>query len=1120
MKPIKNVLLSLSVLFCVNSYACHLSESTLKEFIDNGDGTYTFTINTCLAIETSINDGIVHSFIITPAGGSFGQIVNLQTNNFITSYNYCSEGCSSGNCNGTLLTGGGNGIGAIINSGADISFTGSGNIGEWLGPPPSMAGTCGNNPSNTCQDITFTTMGFPSTITITGLEGGNCTSEITDIPQPPTVINSCAGKFYDSGGSSSNYTDNENSITSYCSDNGAPIQIQFSSFSLESETNCEYDKLVIYDGSNVSAPIIGIYCGTDGPGTIIATGQCLTFEFISDDIINKAGWEANISCPCETPDISAIISNETCIGTNNGSIDLSISGGNAPYITNWSNGSTNEDISELSPGNFTVTVSGTNGCARDTTFTISSGTDLSADFNVTGPSCDGLTVNVEYSGISQQNCGMNCQTFSWDFGDGDIISGSGQSMVNLNHTYPDSGNYTIKLVVSDSNCSNANTANVSTTSGLSISYEKTDETCDGYNDASINLTINGSSELFSYLWSNGATTEDLSNIGDGVYYVIATSSDSCSLKDTIVINTLKPLPPSPDPYSNPSTCEGDTLMLYSQLIPNASYSWSGPNGYASFFQNPAIENADTSLSGLYIVTAEVNGCSNKDTISIIINTKPLKPVIYANSSICTGDTLILQTLFMPSYNYLWEGPSAFSSTNSLQIITNIDSSFDGWYYLSSSVNGCVSDKDSIKINIKPLPPFPNPSNSGPVCEGTPLLLFANSVSTAIYSWDGPNGFISNNQNLIISNPEMSHNGIFELTTTLDGCSRIDSTIVTILERPQLSGLESNAPVCENDSLLLKVDSISQALLFWTGPNGFNSSDFNPYKIGCTFSDSGMYYLVSIGLNGCISEPDSIYIEVNSIPDTPQISALNEYCEDDTVVLSSIDNFNGTVEWISPNNINSNEPDLIIPNIQLNQSGTYYLSTSVSGCKSAYDSIQISVNPVPVASFTFSPEYNIYPGTPISFFNNSIGYDSSYWIFNYVDTIFNQNPQYIFSESIQSGAVGLIVENQYNCTDTSYSEVDILSDFVFYIPSAFTPNNDGLNDELIIKGNNIDSEYFNMRIYDQWGEMIYESADYEKGWNGRYGNSIAQDGIYVWEVKLKEIGQDRIIKKIGHVSLLR
>jgi PKD repeat protein len=170
---------------------------------------------------------------------------------------------------------------------------------SWLFPGGTPSTATGVGP----HVITYSTLGtYDVSLTVT--KGGSNDTEtktgyITVSPPEFNMTNgtvtTCTGNFYDSGGPSGSYVDNENyTMTFYPSTTGAMIRFVFNSFTTESG----YDYLRIYNGTSTAAPLIGTYNGSTGPGTVTASNAsgALTFNFISDVSVTYAGWSASISC--------------------------------------------------------------------------------------------------------------------------------------------------------------------------------------------------------------------------------------------------------------------------------------------------------------------------------------------------------------------------------------------------------------------------------------------------------------------------------------------------------------------------------------------------------------------------------------------------------------------------------------------------------------------------------------------------------------------------------------------------------------------------------------------------------------------------------------------------------
>jgi hypothetical protein len=123
------------------------------------------------------------------------------------------------------------------------------------------------------------------------------------------TIRTCSGVIYDSGADTGNYGNNENLVVTFCADSGR-ITIDFTAFDLRNEGG---DTIKIYDGDNVSSPLLGVYTGEGLSFTVQSTDSCLTFHFTSDNSLVNTGWTANISC-CPVPSTSAISgSTDECI---------------------------------------------------------------------------------------------------------------------------------------------------------------------------------------------------------------------------------------------------------------------------------------------------------------------------------------------------------------------------------------------------------------------------------------------------------------------------------------------------------------------------------------------------------------------------------------------------------------------------------------------------------------------------------------------------------------------------------------------------------------------------------------------------------------------------------------
>jgi hypothetical protein len=152
------------------------------------------------------------------------------------------------------------------------------------------------------------------------------------------TLSTCNGAFYDSGGPDNNYNDNENYTMVFTpGTTGAKLKAIFTAFDVEPQTNCTYDYLKIYNGPDVLSTLIGKYCGTDSPDTVVATSTsgALTFVFHSDYSDNYPGWKANLLCyggPLTL--IANAFPSNVCLGSTS-QLTAIPSGGSGNYTYQW-----------------------------------------------------------------------------------------------------------------------------------------------------------------------------------------------------------------------------------------------------------------------------------------------------------------------------------------------------------------------------------------------------------------------------------------------------------------------------------------------------------------------------------------------------------------------------------------------------------------------------------------------------------------------------------------------------------------------------------------------------------------------------------------------------------------
>ncbi len=496
-----------------------------------------------------------------------------------------------------------------------------------------------------------------------------------------------------------------------------------------------------------------------------------------------------------------------------------------------------------------------------------------------GPVCSGNVLSLTASTIPDA-------TYFWT-GPNGFTSTEQNPVVSYNSTTAMSGTYNVTATVNGCTSPAGSTTVVVNETPATPMAGNNGPICEG---SELSLTASFVPDA-TYLWTgpNGFTSIEqnpiVSNnatiIMSGTYSVTASLNNGCISDVSLTQVTVKPMPSTPIAGNNGPVCSGNVLSLTASTIPDATYLWTGPNGFTSTEQNPIVSNnATTIMSGTYNVTATVNGCTSPaGSTTVIVNETPATPMAGNNSPVCEGSELSLTASFVPEATYLWTGPNGFTSTEQNPMVSNnATTTMSGTYSVTASLsNGCTSDVSLTQVTVNAIPSTPVAGSNGPVCEGSALMLNTSYVWNASYSWTGPNGFTSSEQNPVVSyqaTPAMS--GSYYITVTVNGCSSpAGSVIATVNATPETPIAENNGPVCLGSMLSLSASTIPNASYHWTGPNGFVSSEQNPdVSNNAQPGMSGLYYVAVTDNNGCVSESGLTNVSIIDVQPTPNICVIS------------------------------------------------------------------------------------------------------------------------------------------------------------------------------------------------------------------------------------------------------
>ncbi len=333
------------------------------------------------------------------------------------------------------------------------------------------------------------------------------------------------------------------------------------------------------------------YQWSDGQTGAIANNlsQGIITVVVSDDDTGCSGMaSANINQPTELT-ISLTSTNVTCSGINDGSAQVSTSGGTGPYSYDWSNGSNSSSNNNLSSGTYSVTVTDANGCSISESTTIEDGSTVIVFIeNLVAPTCNGYS---DGSASASQTGGNPPYTYAWS---------NGETTGNI--TGLPAG--TISVTITDNDgCYGTASATLDEPTELEVSLSATDETCGGGNDGSVSSNPSGGTPPYSYLWSNGASTANLVNLAPGSYNLTLSDANGCmKVTPDIIVNTGTTLnvTTSPTFVSCFNATDGTISANVSGGTGNYTYLWN---------TGATTESLDNLPAGTYEVTvSDSEGC--------------------------------------------------------------------------------------------------------------------------------------------------------------------------------------------------------------------------------------------------------------------------------------------------------------------------------------------------------------------------------------------------------------------------------------------------------------------------------------------------------------------------------
>ena len=268
-------------------------------------------------------------------------------------------------------------------------------------------------------------------------------------------------------------------------------------------------------------------------------------------------------------------------------------------------------------------------------------------------------------------------------------------------------------------------------------------------------------------------------------------------------------------------------------------------------------------------------------------------------------------------------------------------------------------------------------------------------------------------------------------------------------------------------------------------------------------------------SGCQGTSFSFNITIGPIPNV-SISPAGPYCVSSPNENMVADVGNGL--WSGPGIVNAvtGEFDPSFANIGVN-----IITYTLTGVCGGGSSIDIYVYPNPEASFT-ADNFSTSVIDPVFYFENtSLNATAFTWNFGDGTSSNLENPTQTYPELIGYYLVELIATNNSGCADTVSNFVYVEEETIFYVPNSFSPDGNEVNNVFQpVFSEGYDPDFYSLRIFNRWGEVVFETTEVTNGWDGNYRGNMCQDGTYVWSISFKAGTSDLVYRYEGHVTLIK
>ncbi|MBN8694929.1 MAG: gliding motility-associated C-terminal domain-containing protein [Bacteroidetes bacterium] len=604
------------------------------------------------------------------------------------------------------------------------------------------------------------------------------------------------------------------------------------------------------------------------------------------------------------------------------------------------------------------------------------------------------------------------------------------------------------------------------------------------------------------------------------YTITYTTPGTVCPRDSSFVLTIHPMPTLAIAGID-VTCfganNGQTIVIPNGGTAPYNYSWTGGCTSAS---------CSNLAPGSYTVTVtDAEGCIATADTSITQPTQLLASITGTTPTTCNGacdgTATANATGGTAAYTYSW-------NTIPVQNTATATGLCAGTYTCTiTDANSCTSTTTA--TITQPTPVVINPTTNATICTGGNTTLTTSATGgdgNYTFTWSPATGLSATTGTSVTANPA---------TTTVytinavdgNGCPATAVTVTVTVTPPLAVVTAGTASVCPGSGTPISATASAgnggPYTYSWSPTTGLS----NPTAQNPTASPTVTTTYTVTANDGCSpSVTATVTVTVLPVPVVNLAADITSGCAPLCVNftdLSTVANGGNVTQW-NWNFGGDGTSTTQNPSHCFVTPGQYSISltvTSNGGCTNdttITNMIDVFANPT--AAFSWNPDPASVLDTIVSFYDQSSS-DVTTWNWTFGDGGVSgvQNPVHPYAAIEGSYLATLVVTNANGCVDSVSNTIIVLPEFTFFIPNAFTPNGDGINDDFNGKG--IGIVEYEMMIFDRWGNMIFFTDSIYKNWDGRanHGAEVAQQDVYVWKVRLKDVF-DKKHQYIGTVTIVK